>query len=127
MAKSHQNKTTTQALQPEVWMKHHSLRGICYSVSNYQAFSCRQSLLNISITSPLLPSVDVLRDVIPPVGYAGKAKEKEVRKKQSACTRQEIRQEGVRRVERVPDGLAKPEGFAGVFNSNELKSPLSRF
>lgn len=27
----------------------------------------------------------------------------------------------------VPDGFAKPEGFAGVFNSNELKSPLSWF
>ena len=61
------------------------------------------------------------------MGYAGKAKEKEVRKKQSACTRQEIRQKGVCRVEHVPDGFAKPEGFAGVFNSNELKSPLSWF
>lgn len=54
-------------------------------------------------------------------------KEKEVRRKQSACVRQEIGQKGVRGVERVPDGFAKPEGFAGVFNSNELKSPLSQF
>lgn len=29
-------------------------------------------------------------------------------------------------MERVPDGFAKPEGFAGVYNSNELKS-LSQF
>lgn len=61
------------------------------------------------------------------MGYAGEAKQKEVSKKQSACTRQEMRQKGVHRVERVPDGFAKPEGFAGVFNSNELKSPLSWF
>lgn len=96
-------------------------------MSNYNTFSCRQSSPHISTTSPLLPPLDVLRAVIVLVGYAGKAKEKEVRKDHSACTRQEIRQKGVRRVKRVPDGFAKPEGFAGVFNSNELKSSLSRF
>lgn len=96
-------------------------------MSNFDTFSCRQSSPHISITSPLLPPLDVLRAVTALVGYAEKAKEKEVEKEQRACTRQEIRQKGVCRVERVPDGFAKPEGFAGVFNSNELKSSLSRF
>lgn len=68
--------------------------------------------IHLYYLTSLLPSLDVLSAVITLMGYTGKAKEKGVKKEQTACTRQEMRQKGVQRVERVPDGFAKPEGFA---------------